>query len=210
MFELYNIGEKIKDLRKKNNLNQDQLADAVNVTKQSIMYYETEKRIIPLDTLSKIASFFKVPIEYFFAVNLTKESGLTVKTKKIPILSNVSAGVGIFGEDNPVDWLELPEAIAKNADYASFVNGDSMEPKIASGDLLLIEKSDILENGDIGVFKIGEDIVCKKFKSNPILREITLISLNPKYKSILIDNDYCKNNEFNILGKVVGKLDYDF
>ncbi|MGL5350520.1 MAG: LexA family protein [Cetobacterium sp.] len=207
---MLNIGNKIKDLRKAKKMTQDELAALINITKHSVMAYETEKRLIPIDTLYSISKVFKVPIEYFFSDTDFSQRGLETKMVRIPILSNVSAGVGVFGEETPIDWLELPEAIAKKSDYASFVSGDSMEPKIFEGDLLLIEKIDILENGDIGVFKIGEDIVCKKFKSNPITKEIILASLNPKYKSILIDNSYCENNEFNILGKVVGKLDYDF
>ncbi|MCQ9626877.1 helix-turn-helix domain-containing protein [Cetobacterium somerae] len=203
------LGDKLKEIRKQNNLTQTDLAKILNITKPTYANFENDSKSMTLEMLQQLASHFSIPIEnlLFDSIHTFKTSD---KTKKIPILSSVSAGVGIFGEEIPVDWLELPEAIAKKADYASFVSGDSMEPKITSGDLLLIEKTDVLENGDIGVFKIGEDIVCKKFKSNPIIREITLISLNPKYKSILIDNDYCKNNEFNILGKVVGKLDYDF
>lgn len=207
---MLNIGNKIKDLRKAKKMTQDELAALIDITKHSVMAYETEKRLIPIDTLYSISKVFKVPIEYFFTDADFSQGGLETKMVRIPILSNVSAGVGVFGDETPIDWLELPETIAKKSDYASFVSGDSMEPKIFEGDLLLIEKIDVLENGDIGVFKIGEDIVCKKFKPNPITKEIILASLNPKYKSILIDSSYCKNNEFNILGKVVGKVDYDF
>ena len=62
---MYNIGEKIIFLRKKNKITQDELADALEISKQSILNYETEKRQIPIDVLSKIATFFKIPIEAF-------------------------------------------------------------------------------------------------------------------------------------------------
>ena len=46
---MYGIGNKIISLRKKNKITQDELADALESSKQSILNYETEKRQIPID-----------------------------------------------------------------------------------------------------------------------------------------------------------------
>ena len=206
---MFNLSEKLKTFRLDKGISQEQLSEALNVTVTTISNYETGRREPSFDTLLKILAIFGVSVEEFFSSSSSQRLQ-SLTTTRIPILSSVSAGLGNFGEEDPIDWLELPKSIAKNADYASFVTGDSMEPKIYQGDLLLIEKTDILDNGDIGIFRIGSEVVCKKFKANPLIKEINLVSFNPKYKPILIDKSYCQNNDFNILGRVVGKLDYDF
>ena len=81
-----------------------------------------------------------------------------------------------------------------------------MEPKIYDGDLILVQKTNILENGSIGVFRLGEDVYCKKFYQNPITKETVLKSLNPNYKTI----DITEEDDFYILGRVVCKIDYNF
>lgn len=205
---MYNIGDKIKFLRKKFNLTQDDLAEKINITKQSVMAYETEKRLIPLDTLDNIAKEFSIPIESFFSTDndTFKKMEINPDITRIPIISSVSAGRGEFGREDILDWLDIPISLCKNADYATFIKGDSMEPKIFDGDLILVKKTDFLDNGTIGVFKLNDDVFCKKFYANPITKDITLKSLNKIYNPIELQ----ETDEFCILGKVVCKIDYNF
>ena len=205
---MYNIGDKIKFLRKKYNLTQDELAEKINITKQSVMAYETEKRLIPLDTLDNIAKEFSIPIESFFSSDSDtfKKMEINPEITRIPIISSVSAGRGEFGREDILDWLDIPISLCKNADYATFIKGDSMEPKVFDGDLILVKKTDFLDNGVIGVFKLNDDVFCKKFYANPITKEITLKSINKIYKPIELQ----EFDEFYILGKVVCKIDYNF
>lgn len=205
---MYNIGDKIKFLRKRFNLTQDDLAEKINITKQSVMAYETEKRLIPLDTLDNIAKEFSIPIESFFSADndTFKKMEINPDITRIPIISSVSAGRGEFGREDILDWLDIPISLCKNADYATFIKGDSMEPKIFDGDLILVKKTDFLDNGTIGVFKLNDDVFCKKFYANPITKDITLKSLNKIYNPIELQ----ETDEFYILGKVVCKIDYNF
>lgn len=205
---MYNLGQKIMLLRKKRNMTQDELAEKLNISKQSILNYETEKRLVPIDVLSNIANLFNLPIENFFSNSFGDNENLKIssKIKKIPIISKVSAGIGVFGIDDVLEWLEMPTSLCKNCDFATFIEGDSMEPKVYDNDLILVRKTNFLDNGSIGVFKIGEDIFCKKFYQNPITKAIILKSINKNYDSISIASE----DEFHILGKVVCKIDYNF
>lgn len=203
---MYGIGKKIELLRKEKNLTRDELAESTNISKQSIFNYETERRLIPIDALSQIANFFNIPIESFFSENAEDFTNIKIEKDsiRIPIYSNASAGDGIYAQEKPLDWLELPKSIAKDADFGTFVKGDSMEPKIFEDDLLLIRKNEFLDDGVIGVFQLNEDIFCKKFKYNPLTKQITLKSLNKKYDPIEIT----ENDDFKIIGRVVGVIDY--
>lgn len=56
------IGENIKAIRKKNKLSQKQLAHLVGVSQAAIYYYESGKRDISIEMLSKIANVLEVSV----------------------------------------------------------------------------------------------------------------------------------------------------
>lgn len=88
-----------------------------------------------------------------------------------------------------------------NADYAVKISGDSMEPTYKNGDVLLVQKTEELMNGDIGIFNVDNDTMCKKYVRKG--RGISLVPENDKYKPIKIT----KNIECHIQGKVIGKYE---
>ncbi len=207
---MFKIGEKLKTLRLKMGLSQSEVAEKINVTKPTYASYEKELRSINIDTLYELSKFFNVPLESFFTdtLNIFESISPTGSIKRLPIISRVSAGRGEYGTDDILDWIEMPVSLCKNCDYATFVKGDSMEPKILDNDLILVQKTNFLENGTIGIFRVQEDVFCKKYYSNPLTKEIILKSINPKYDSIYIDENF--NEDFYILGRVVCKIDYNF
>ena len=124
--------------------------------------------------------------------------------KRIPILSDVSAGYGKEALEEATHWIKLPSIIAKNADFGTFVSGDSMEPKINDGDLLLVQNIPQLDSGMIGIFLLNDNVFCKRYHYNPITKETVLKSLNLNYKPIIVTDE----DDFRIVGKVVGIYDY--
>lgn len=203
---MYSIGDKIAYLRKKKGLKQEELAEELEISRQSLLNYETEKRQIPIDVLSKIAIFFKIPIEAFFLDDYDefKEVKTNNSTIKIPIISRASAGLGVYGRDEILDWLEVSKSIAKNATFATFIDGDSMEPKIHDDDLVLVQEVSMLDSGEIGIFFLNDDVYCKKFQYNEFTKEIILKSINQKYKPKEVTSD----DDFRIIGRVVAVFDY--
>lgn len=206
---MYNLSKNIADIRIKKRYTQKSLADALNVSKGTITSYESGVRVPPVDKLEEMAKLFDIKISDFFKEDINTISSTKSDTNsKIPIVSRVSAGLGVYGNDDILDWLEIPSSLCKGADYATFVKGDSMKPKILDNDLILVHKTNTLDNGNIGIFKVGEDVFCKKFFSNPITKEIVLKSLNEKYDPIYINEN--NGEEFLILGRVICKIDYNF
>lgn len=108
----------------------------------------------------------------------------------MPLYSAISCGTGIFVDDNIEEYLYIPDKLLKKGKdyYAVTAVGDSMIGKvIKSGDILVFEKTQILENGEVGSFCIDDnDAVCKVFRrlSTGI---ILLESANDKYAPIEID-----------------------
>ena len=109
---------------------------------------------------------------------------------------NASAGTGQLVIDKlPDKDIEIPDKPEyRNVSYAIGVNGSSMEPAFQDGDILLVEATQEIEVGDIGIFQINNECFVKK------LGEKELISLNKDYKNIPLDETAAT------LGKVIGKL----
>lgn len=198
---MFNISEKLKKYRNELGLSQTEVAEKIEVTKPTYASYEKGKDI-SIGTLKKLADLFKVSFESFFSEEDTEKNNNMVK---IPILSDVSAGYGEEALEEATHWIKLPASIARNATFGTFVAGDSMEPKINDGDLLLVQDSPQLDSGEIGIFLLNEKVYCKRFHYNPITKDLVLKSLNSSYEPIKVN---IKEDDFRIVGKVVGIYDY--
>ena len=71
------IGSKIRELRKRDDITQERLAEAIGVTNQAISKWESETGYPDIEYIAPIADFFNVSIDYLF----NHETG--DKTKKI-------------------------------------------------------------------------------------------------------------------------------
>ena len=104
-----------------------------------------------------------------------------------------AAGNGFYFDDIPTETIEAP--YIEGADFIIGVSGDSMEPTYSDGDLVYVEKRQILNTGEIGIFMINNECFIKE------VGEDGLLSHNPKYKPIPgTENIHC-------IGKVLGKVD---
>ena len=60
------------------------------------------------------------------------------------------------------DYEEYPVSADCTADFAVRIDGDSMEPVIRDGSVVMVQRSPI-ENGDVGIFFIDGDMKCKQY-----------------------------------------------
>ena len=202
---MLDIGKMIKELRVKKELSQEELASLLSVNRATIANYESGRRTLTIDKLEEILEALNTNLTDFFnSNNLETKKIKSEEQKRIPILSDVSAGYGKEALEEATHWIKLPSVIAKNADFGTFVSGDSMEPKINDGNLLLVQNIPQLDSGEIGIFLLNEKVYCKRFHYNPITKEMVLKSLNTNYDPMYI----AKDDDFRIVGKVVGIYDY--
>jgi putative transcriptional regulator len=61
---------KVKEYRKKLGLTQEDLADVVNVTRQTILFVEKGKYVPSLELALKLAKLFRCSVEDLFAFSL--------------------------------------------------------------------------------------------------------------------------------------------
>lgn len=120
------------------------------------------------------------------------------KQEKIEVSVNgcVSAGVGERLHEETLFTATVKAPIPPH-DLALKVNGDSMEPMFKDGEIIFVEKTHNIKNGQIGIFIIEEEAYVKK-----VLVEddrLTLISLNKNYK----DLHFYENQSVKLIGKVI-------
>lgn len=58
-----NLGEKIVSLRKKNNLSQEELAEKVGVTRQTISKWELEETTPDINQAKKLSKLFNISLD---------------------------------------------------------------------------------------------------------------------------------------------------
>lgn len=111
----------------------------------------------------------------------------------------VSAGLGdaLYEADNFENILIYDSDIVSKADFALTVDGDSMMPKLYNDDIILVKQQDAVDVGEICVYILSGEGFVKKYGGD------RLISLNPKYKDILLEN--YSTDEIKCCGLVLGK-----
>ncbi|CAC9424743.1 repressor-like protein [Staphylococcus aureus] len=124
-------------------------------------------------------------------INLYKQDRIAVNVNGC-----VSAGVGerLHGETL---FTEMVKAPIPPHDLALKVNGDSMEPMFKDGEIIFVEKTHNIKNGQIGIFIIEEEAYVKKvFVEDD---RLTLVSLNKEYR----DLHFYRNESVRLVGKVI-------
>ena len=221
------IGNIIKQLRTEKEVTQKDLANYLGLTPKMISFYEKEERIPPNDILLKLSDYFDVSTDYLtgkskyknfkeefdYKLNtnqLSKELSIydSINVNKsnitnIPIVGTVRAGEPILAQENITGYSPvLNKFISRDKNYFYLrVQGDSMNQEFNEGDLLLIEQTDYIENGDIAVVLIdGQEATVKKVIKNENMVTLIPMSTNPKYVPKMYD---VVKDEIKIIGKVI-------
>lgn len=199
MIKLY---QNIKQLREQNGLSQDALAKLTGYTDRSSIA-KIEKGQVDLQQ-SKIELFAN-------ALGTTSRDLMgwdetTEHTKKgvvINVLGRVAAGLPIEAIEDIIDTEEITEELARTGTFFGLqIHGDSMEPRMCEGDVVIVRQQDDAESGDIVIAMVnGDDATCKRLRK---YRDgIELISNNPSYEPMFFSNEDIVNKPVKIIGKVV-------
>lgn len=86
------------------------------------------------------------------------------RTKIIPLYyTPAAAGMTSPAIGSDFDYIEIDtEKAPWNADFAVRIDGDSMEPYIRDGSIVYVNREP-LQNGDVGIFYIDGDMICKQY-----------------------------------------------
>jgi repressor LexA len=204
------LNEKLKARRLELGLTLEEVGNYVGVNKSTVRKWETGQiKDMKRSQIAKYAKILKIsPIAILgiddetISVSLPKEEPV----REIMIYGAISCGTGLFVDDEIIGHVSVPLSMlpSKYAEYfAQYASGDSMEGVgIYEGDLLIFEKTQALDNGEIGSFCIDDGITtCKKFSM--VGGSVMLMPANDKYQPIIVDP---ANECFRIIGKEVLRI----
>lgn len=83
---LMNMGERLRELRMRRNISQEEVARHIGITRSAYSHYEINNRQPVYETLIKLAAFFDVTLDYIIGGTATKhksESSDTQDTREI-------------------------------------------------------------------------------------------------------------------------------
>ncbi|OUS17929.1 repressor LexA [Rhodospirillales bacterium 47_12_T64] len=124
------------------------------------------------------------------------------ETLQIPLYGKIAAGTPIEALQDPSKYVDVPYGLIGTGDhYALTVEGDSMiEAGILDGDMVLIQRCDVIENGQIGVaFVDNTEATLKHVRQQK--GKIELEPANPSYETKIYDA-----GRVQVQGKLVGLL----
>lgn len=210
------IGRRIKERREELKMTQQELADRLGYrNKSSIAKIETGTNDIVQSKVVEFAKVLDTTVADLMGWTVAEEAANAVSTlatkalkesKKgvsIKVLGRVAAGIPIEAIEDIIDTEEIPEEMAKSGEFFGLqIHGDSMEPRMCEGDVVIVRKQDDAESGDIVIAMVnGNDATCKRLRK---YRDgIELISNNPSYEPMFFSNEDIISKPVKIIGKVV-------
>ena len=219
--------EKLKARRKELKLTQKEIAEQLGVSFQAYSAWErgikepSKEKVSQLENILKVAKGYFTQIEIvrlyhslskqgkekvvLYARNLAQEEQ-TQKVAPMPerlyeyrVYERMSAGIGAsVYDDQNFDTVYFNEELAH--DFASWVSGDSMEPKYQNGSVALIRETGFDYDGAVYAVVCNNQTYIKR-----VYREengLRLVSINPKYKDIFISYE----EDPRIVGIIVGNF----
>lgn len=175
------------------------------ISNSALSSYLNNKSYPTLDRLFAISNASGKSLEWL-------ASGEVSDGKMVPVYQydlTVSAGHGGYIEaENPVakfefseEWLRSQSLFNKTLSIVQ-VKGDSMEPTLYDGDLILVRHNEV--DDGVAVIRINERVLVKRVQHDFVENKYLISSDNPYYKPQTINSDF--NGDFAVIGQVVRVL----
>lgn len=205
------VGQRIRTLRESAGLTQKELATKVQHERATVASWETDRRVPEPTTLGRLADAFGVSVDFLLGripqnreenpayqrplslplVRMQKGAHdmIAVAHQILPILGLIKAGIPLLSEEHIIGHIEVPEHIARQADFALEVSGDSMiGTGLQPGDYVFMRVASKRppSHGDIVAAMVDGEMTLKRYvKRNG--GSWVLHAENPAYQDIPVD-----------------------
>ena len=219
--------EKLKARRKELNMTQKDIADQLEISYQAYSAWERGIKEPSKEKVKRLEQILKVPRGYFTEIEIVrlyntlsskgkdqvveyardlvqkektqKVISVSVNLYEYHVYEKMSAGIGAsVYDDRDYDTVYFDEELAH--DFASWVSGDSMEPKYQNGSVALIRETGFDYDGAVYAVVCNNQTYIKRvYREKEGLR---LVSINPRYDDIFISYD----EDPRVVGVIVGNF----
>ena len=201
------VGTKIKELRRKNKLTLEELAEKIGTSKQTINRYEngiianipTEKIVALANALGTTPQELMGWSDGEYSVTGVNVAE-PIKIKRLPILGDIACGQPIYADETRESFAMANGTL--DADFCLRAHGDSMMgARIYDGDIVFIKSQNSVDNGEIAAVIINDEATLKRVYFYPDENKLILTPENPRYAPLVYLGTELEG--IKILGKAV-------
>ena len=181
---------------------QKEICKDLNFKEMTFSDWVNTKTYPRIDKIEKMAQYFG--IEKSDLIEKRKRTASTTTSILIPVLGRIVAGEPIDAITDIIDYEEItPRMAQKGKHFALVFKGNSMEPTLREGDVVIVRQQSEVENGEIAIVLVnGNEATVKEVKEAPA--GITLIGHNVAvYTPHFYTREQIESLPIAILGKVV-------
>lgn len=190
---------RLKEARKNARLSQQKVADYIGVSQNTYSYWENGKYNIDNESLKKLSELFDVSVDYLLGKEISKPAKAL-----IPVLGTVQAGIPIEAIEDIIDYEELHPSMLEHGEeyFALQVRGDSMQPRMRDGDVVIVRKQSDVNHDDTAIVLVnGNEATIKRVLKSEA--GIMLAPNNPAFEPKFYSNKDIAELPVVIMGKVI-------
>lgn len=193
------MSKNLKKYLKLYNVSRMQLSESLGISYSTVSDWINGNAYPRIDKIEMMANYFGINKSDL----VEEENNNETSALKIPVLGNVAAGIPISAVEDILDYEEVPISWQNQGEFFALrIKGDSMEPRMESGDVVIVKQQSDANSGDTVIALVnGDDATCKKLQKTD--NGIMLVSTNPKYLPMFFTKEDIVNKPVVILGKVV-------
>lgn len=197
--------ERIYNLMNERGISGLALCKAIGISQSTFASWKQHNRIPSSEYIASIAECLGVSTDYILTGNNGTLERVQLENEPcvIKVLGKVAAGVPIEASEDVIGEEMITQKMAESGEYFGLrISGNSMEPEIHHGSIVIVRQQDDVENGDIAIVLInGGEATCKKIEKFD--NGIMLVPFNKDYPEKFYSNEEIQNLPVRILGKVV-------
>lgn len=198
--------DRIKQAMEIRDIKQTDLVEMTGISKGALSSYISGRYVPKQNNIYLLAKALNVSEAWLMGADVPMKRTTSAPKRHavtIKVLGRVAAGIPIEAVEDVIDTEEITEEMAKTGEFFGLqIHGDSMEPQICNGDIVIVRQQEDAESGEIVIALVnGDDAVCKRLMK--YTGGISLISLNPKYDPMMFSEQDIIDKPVHIIGKVV-------
>lgn len=185
-------------------VNATEFGKMTGIPKSSISMYLSGQRIMKSDRIGIISEKFGIDPAWLMDRDVPmRQSVKESDVIEVPIYGKVAAGNGVCAYEDVSGYVTVSRKLASTGDiFALRITGDSMQPRIADGDVVIVRKQSDADNGDTVIALVnGDDAICKRLRKYD--GGIMLLSNNPKYEPRVFTKQDTDDIPVRIIGRVM-------
>jgi repressor LexA len=195
------LGNRLAAVLRKLELTQTALAKRLGISNVVINRYIKDKTMPDYNFLNKLAAVFSININWLITgdgIMFSSESIRQIGDRtyfNVPIVAQVSCGSPEEIAQAEIEDQVLIDTVSLSGDFsryfAFYANGDSMDPYISHGDVVIVKQQEEWDNADdrVCVVRVDHEVTLKKVSLFSEGGKILLSPFNKEHSPIILEED---------------------